>query len=90
MPENAATMHNVIIEDRKKISMTGITDVGSFDEETLNIQSQNGCITVHGENLQITKLSLDSGELCAEGIINSLVYSAPSVKGKSLFSKMFG
>ena len=42
MPENAATMHNVIIEDRKKISMTGITDVGSFDEETLNIQSQNG------------------------------------------------
>ena len=44
MPENAATMHNVIIEDRKKISMTGITDVGSFDEETLNIQSVQAAV----------------------------------------------
>lgn len=90
MPEQSLNLHNVIIEDRKRISMTGITDVGSFDEETLNIESSTGCITVRGRNLQITKLSLDSGELCAEGEIVSLMYSAPSGKGKGLFSKMFG
>ncbi len=90
MTESAVNTHNVIIENREKISMSGVTDVGSFDEETLNIQSQSGCITVRGENLQITKLSLDSGELCAEGIINSVAYSAPAAKSKGFFSKVFG
>ncbi len=90
MTDSTVNTHNVIIENREKISMSGVTDVGSFDEETLNIQSQNGCITVRGENLQITKLSLDSGELCAEGIINSVAYSAPSTKSKGFFSKVFG
>lgn len=90
MPENISEMHNVVIEDRKRISMTGITDVGSFDEETLNLQTATCTITVRGENLQITKLSLDSGELCAEGEIVSLMYSAPAVKGKGFFGKMFG
>lgn len=83
-------LHNVIIQDRKSISMTGITDVGSFDEETLNIETDSCRITVRGQNLQITNLNLDSGELSAEGEIISLMYSAASNKGKGLFSKMFG
>lgn len=90
MTDNTAGGHNLIIEDRKRLSMTGVTDVGGFDEETLSIQTASGCVTVRGENLQVTKLSLESGELCAEGIINSLAYSAPPVKGKGLFAKMFG
>lgn len=90
MPEMSSAAHNVIIENRKRISISGVTDVGSFDEETLNIVSADGSITVKGENLQVTKLSLESGELCAEGEINAVIYSASPVKGKGLFSKMFG
>lgn len=86
----SSAAHNVIIENRKRISMSGVTDVGSFDEETLNIVSADGNITVKGENLQVTKLSLESGELCAEGEINAVIYSVSPVKGKGLFSKMFG
>lgn len=79
MPENA--MHDVILECRKKATMTGISDVESFDEETVIAQSECGEITVHGHNLKISRLSVESGDMVVEGEIDSLVYAEGRVKG---------
>ena len=83
--------HAVNIENREKITVTGVIDVSSFDEETISAETSMGFLTVKGENLHINKLNLDSGELLIDGNVNSVFYNI--IKDKkaktSLFNKMF-
>ncbi len=81
--------HNCILEDRKKLSVSGVKDVGNFDEETIVARTEYGELTVKGEKLHITKLSLEIGELCIEGQINSIVYTDIIDKSGSFFSRVF-
>ncbi|MDD6275725.1 MAG: sporulation protein YabP [Clostridia bacterium] len=91
MPDTSASnaFHDVIIESRKKATMTGILDVESFDEETIIAQSSCGEITVQGSSLKISKLSVESGDMIIEGDINSIVYREGKRQG-GFFSKVFG
>ncbi len=86
MPEN--TMHDLVIESRKKVTMTGIIDVESFDEETIVAQSECGEIFIKGNSLKISRLSVESGDMVVEGTIDSVSYSEGRVKG-NFFSKVF-
>lgn len=79
MSENA--MHDMIIENRSKVTMTGIIDVESFDEETITAQSECGGITICGHELKISRLSVESGDMTVEGTVDSVVYSAGKTKG---------
>ncbi|MGN0526526.1 MAG: sporulation protein YabP [Acutalibacteraceae bacterium] len=81
--------HNCILEDRKKLSVSAVSDVGSFDETTITAATDFGELTVKGENLHITKLSLEVGELCIEGNISSLSYTDVIDKSGSFFSRVF-
>lgn len=67
-------VHNVIMENREKISVSGVIDVESFNEETIVLQTQMGLLTIQGFNLHINKLSVDTGELSIEGEVASLIY----------------
>lgn len=90
MPEASMNnaFHDVILESRKKATMTGISDVESFDEETIIAQSSCGEITVQGSSLKISKLSVESGDMIIEGEIHSIAYSEGKRQG-SFFSKVF-
>lgn len=81
--------HNCILEDRKKLSVSGVTNVGSFDEETIVAITDYGELTVKGQNLHITKLSLEIGELAIEGNVNALQYSDVAEKSGGFLSKVF-
>lgn len=81
--------HNCILEDRKALSVSGVTNVGSFDEETIVAITDYGELTVKGQNLHITKLSLEIGELCIEGSINALQYADVIEKSSSFLSRVF-
>ena len=81
--------HNCILEDRKALSVSGVNDVGSFDEETIIASTEYGELTVKGEKLHITKLSLEIGELCIEGNISGLNYTDVVQKSGSFFSRVF-
>lgn len=84
--------HNVTMESREKVSITGVVDVISFDEEMITAETEYGILILKGEGLHVTKLDLDYGELAVEGIVDSLFYEeqAGIVKSKgSLFSKIF-
>ncbi len=81
--------HNCILEDRRALSVSGVNDVGSFDEETIIAATDYGELTVKGEKLHITKLSLEIGELCIEGKISSLSYADTPDKSGSFFSRVF-
>ncbi len=81
--------HNCILEDRKNLSVSGVNNVGSFDEETIVAITDKGELTVKGEGLHITKLSLEVGELQIEGKIDLLQYADVSEKGGSFLSRVF-
>ena len=81
--------HNCILEDRKSLSISGVSNVGSFDEETIIAITDYGELTVKGQNLHITKLSLEVGELCFEGSINALQYADVIEKSGSFLSRVF-
>lgn len=86
MPENA--MHDLVIESRKKVTMTGIIDVESFDEETIIAQSECGEILIKGRNLKISRLSVESGDMAVEGDVDAVSYSEGRLKG-NFFSRVF-
>lgn len=81
--------HNLVLEDRKKLTLTGVSDVDSFDEQTIVAITDMGEITVRGENLHINRLSIDVGELFIEGEIQSLTYTDIQPKSGGFFSKVF-
>lgn len=84
--------HRVFMTDRKKLELTGITDVISFDLNKVVLESEYGLITVKGSNLHVNRLSVEKGELDIEGKIESFVYSQVqgiSKKNESLMGRLF-
>lgn len=81
---------NIIMENRKKISISGVEDVDSFDESSIAVQTVMGDLVVSGDGLHIIKFSVDIGELVIEGDIDEVVYREGADVKKSFLSRMFG
>ena len=84
-------IQNLILENRNKLSISGVKDVLSFDDQVVIMETELGLLTVKGDNLKINKLSIDTSEVIVEGEINTLSYSDHSKKEQDggLFSKIF-
>ncbi len=88
MPEqNLKSNHTLMLDNRTSLSLTGVSDVVGFDEQTVNLMTDCGTLIVKGENLHINKLSLDTKDVCIDGTVNSLQYISHSTK--TLKSKLF-
>ncbi|MDO4322727.1 MAG: sporulation protein YabP [Lachnospiraceae bacterium] len=87
---NVVKPHTVMWKDRKQGSVTGVTDVLSFDENCIVLETELGMLTVKGKNLHVGRLTLEQGEVDLEGEMDSIVYSghSPARKG-SLIRRMF-
>ena len=88
---NTAVIQNLILENRGKLSISGVLDVLSFDDQVIMVETELGLLTIKGENLRNTKLSIDTSEVIVEGNISYLAYSNKEVeKNKGSFiSKIF-
>lgn len=84
--------HDLRMQNRKLLDITGVSNVESFDSEEFLLQTELGHLTIRGQNLHIKNLSLEEGLLSIEGSISSLIYLDPgaqSKNGKSLLGKLF-
>lgn len=81
--------HNLILEGRKKLTLTGVSDVDSFDDRAVVAYTSYGELTIKGKDLHISKLSLESGELSLDGEISSMSYSESHETSGGFFSKLF-
>jgi sporulation protein YabP len=82
--EGYSTPHHVILEDRSALSVSGVEEVESFDENSILMSTAQGTLVVRGEGLHIEKLSLDGGDLKVEGSIDALSYEERRPKGSWL------
>ncbi len=67
--------HKIVLEEREKLSVSGVTDVIAFDEESITADTDMGMIIIRGEGLHISRLNLDEGVLQTEGNVNSIEYT---------------
>ena len=84
-------VQNIVLENREKLSISGVLDVLSFDDQIVILETELGLLTVKGENLRINKLSLDTTEVVINGEIYNLGYTEHSSdkKNSGLLNKIF-
>jgi len=80
---STSVIQNLILENRAKLSISGVLDVLSFDDQIVIVETELGLLTIKGENLRINKLSIDTSEVIIEGDIYNLGYSEKDLEKKS-------
>lgn len=72
--KNTKQNQNLILENRKNLSISGITDVDSFDEKAICLYTQLGELTIQGRELHIDNMSVETGDMTITGDIWAVVY----------------
>lgn len=80
--------HNIIMESREKLTVSGVEDVSGFDENEIIMTTVCGSLVVRGTELKIDKLSLDTGDVAVRGLITDLSYEEVQVS-RSLWARLF-
>ena len=83
--------HNLMLENRQNVKMTGIKDIKSFDEKEILLFTEAGKLMIKGEELHVKRLNLEKGEADLEGKVDSLTYLSKNTdkKEESLLKRMF-
>ena len=87
-----AKPQNLILEKREKLNISGVIEVGSFNEEIVTMKTELGELTIYGYNLKINKLNVDNSEVSIDGNIQCLEYSDKNngkSKSRNIFSQLF-
>lgn len=84
-----AKIHTLTMENRSRLSISGVEDVESFDESTIVMNTVQGDLTIRGEGLHIDKISLDVGEITVQGSVSELCYEESAPSG-GFWSRLFG
>ena len=74
--------HKLTLNERKNLTLTGVTEVISFDEMQIVLQTGLGTLFVHGQNLQLKNLSLEGGQVAVDGNIAALIFEEPRQERK--------
>lgn len=81
---------NILLEDRSKITITGVEQVESYNENTIILITAKGGMTIKGENLNIEKLNLEDGNVKIHGTVNGIVYNDKhSLQKGNIIGKIF-
>ncbi len=81
--------HSIHIDERARMSVTGVSDVESFNEQEVCLSTLAGLLHVDGSGLHITKLNLDEGQIIIEGQLIALEYDEAPQQRPGFFSRMF-
>lgn len=82
------TPHSLILEDRKMLTATGVSNVDSFNDQEIVAYTDLGELVVRGNKLHIDKLNIETGELTIDGEVVSMTYTGNQSSG-GLFSRLF-
>ena len=66
--------HKLTLNQRENLTLTGVTEVVSFDDSLVVLKTQLGKLTVQGDHLVLQALSVEGGQLSVSGHISSLFY----------------
>lgn len=73
--------HVLQLKERQQLTVTGVTEVASFDENTVVIQTTLGTLIIQGQQLQLKNLSQEGGQVAVEGSVSALIYEEARARG---------
>ena len=79
--ETIQSKHSITIEDRARMTLTGVQEVSSFSDTVVSLKTCRGMLMIQGKGLNISKLNTDTGELNVSGEISQLRYSKDKSNG---------
>lgn len=79
------------LENRKKLTLSGVIEVISFDEQKIDLTTNLGNLTIKGEELKMNKLDVQNGDVIIAGSIASMIYNGKISKksNESIISRLF-
>lgn len=80
--------HGIILENRENLTVTAVTDVKNFDDESVDILLEEGGLDVKGRNLKIVQIDLDEGRAVLSGRIDSMVYTKKRAGSGGIFRRL--
>ena len=82
---------NITLENRKKMILTWVEEVISFDDEKILLNTKLGALTIKGQNLKMNKLDVQNGDVMINGEIYYIVYSGKEIKKEKegIFARLF-
>ena len=80
--------HKLQLNDRAQLTMTGVTEVVSFEETSVVLRTSLGTLVVQGRDLQLKTLSLEGGNVAVSGTVCALTYEEPRQAG-SFWQRLF-
>ena len=82
--------HSVVVEERSRLTVSGVTDIERFDEEEVVVATELGLLSIKGQGLHLNKIDVEDGELSVEGELDSLSYEEQRVSDKGgFFANLF-
>lgn len=80
--------HILTLEERKKLTVSGVSDVDSFDEDLIVAYTSLGELTIRGDGLHISHLDVETGELAVDGTVYEMTYSTDKPRAGGFFSRL--
>lgn len=86
------SVHDLQMKNRRECQITGVHDVRSYEAKEVIVVTQDSILTIKGENLHVSRLDIEQGELDLEGTFHSFAYTKHTTlaqKGENLLARMF-
>ena len=80
--------HKRTLNERRELTMTGVTEVVSFEDTAVVLKTSLGTLILQGSGLKLKTLSLDGGQVAVDGTISAMVYQEPRAAG--FLQRFFG
>jgi sporulation protein YabP len=89
MEERLTGRHSLRLEKRENLYLTGVQDIISFNETVIEALTDCGIVVVGGENLHISQLSIEKGNVDIDGKIDSIVYENENAVSGGFWGRLF-
>ena len=81
--------HKLVLESRKKATLTGVNKVISFEPDLVLLITETGKLKITGKDMHIINLDIEKGILDLDGTIDGLSYSAGKDEGTFSLKRLF-
>ena len=69
--------HKLALAERRQLTVTGVTEVVSFEDTAVVLRTDLGTLVVQGQELKLKTLSTEGGQVEVDGTVTALVYEEP-------------
>ena len=80
--------HQITLIDRNELTIDGATNLGSYDEKEISMETEAGLLNIHGEGMTVKEINLEEGRIVVEGKIKGIGYEEANKERRGLLNRL--